>query len=346
MFLQPQTVNLTLASAPTGLLVSFDALNQAAPYTITAIIGSAHSLSAQASQTLGGTTYTFSSWSDGGSAAHNITAPATATTYTATYTAVAGNAPPTAVATATSPTSGNAPLTVNFDGSGSSDPDVGDTITYSWDLNGDGTFGDSTAQKPSFTYTAQGTYNAVLRVTDNHGAPTSSAPITISVGAPASVFGTTTPGTKNDGPSANWKQVSKFTAPAAGNVVKVTGFISGKNATSGSQPIRAVMYADSGGNPGALLGVSNQVTVQANQAYAWVDFTFPSPVAVQPGRVWIGYIVGAFTGNKRVIQLRYDQIGGDQKYNQNTGGYAAGPSNPFGAASTASAHYSIYATYG
>ena len=35
-------------------------------------------------------------------------------------------------------------LTVNFDGSGSSDPDAGDTISYSWDLNGDGTFGDST----------------------------------------------------------------------------------------------------------------------------------------------------------------------------------------------------------
>ena len=66
---------------------------------------------------------------------------------------------------------------MNFDGSGSSDPDAGDTITYSWDLNGDGTFGDSTAQKPSYTYTTAGTYNAVLKVTDNHGASTTSAPI-------------------------------------------------------------------------------------------------------------------------------------------------------------------------
>src|SRR5439155_14583342 len=54
------------------------------------------------------------------------------------------NRPPNAVATAT-PTSGNAPLTVQFDGSGSSDPDVGDTIAYAWDLNGDGLFDDSTA---------------------------------------------------------------------------------------------------------------------------------------------------------------------------------------------------------
>ena len=80
-----------------------------------------------------------------------------------------------------SPTSGTAPLTVNFDGSGSSDPDAGDTITYSWDLNGDGTFGDSTVAKPSFTYTAAGTYSAVLKVTDNHGASTTSSPIAITV---------------------------------------------------------------------------------------------------------------------------------------------------------------------
>jgi PKD repeat protein len=442
MFLQPQTVNLTLATAPAGLQASIDATSQTAPYSVTVIIGSTHSLSAPVTQTLGGTTYTFASWSDGGAASHNITAPATATTYTATYTGGGGNTaptavatatsptsgnaaltvgfdgsgssdpdagdtityswdlngdgtfgdstaqkpsftytipgtynvvlrvtdnhgastlstaitvtvtvlnnPPTAVATATSPTSGNAPLTVGFDGSGSSDPDAGDTITYSWDLNGDGTFGDSTAQKPSFTYTTAGTYNAVLRVTDNHGASTLSSPITITVSqsSPPSVFGTTTPGGNNDAPTADWKEVSKFTAPAAGNVVKVTGYISGLATSSGSQPIRAVMYAaNSSGNPGALLGVSNQVTVVAGQAYAWVDFKFPSPVAVQPGLVYMGYIVGAPT-NKRVIQLKKQSISGDQKYNLNSGGYAAGPSNPFGNASTANAHYSIYATYG
>src|SRR5581483_7184883 len=124
VLLQPQTVTLTLATAPSGLQASIDATSQATPYTVTAIVGSTHSLSAPTSQTQGGTTYTFSSWSDGGAAAHNITAPATATTYTATYTGSGGtNSPPTAVATG-SPTSGNAPLTVNFDGSGSSDPDV------------------------------------------------------------------------------------------------------------------------------------------------------------------------------------------------------------------------------
>jgi glucose/arabinose dehydrogenase len=95
------------------------------------------------------------------------------------YTAT--NNPPTAVATA-NPTSGPAPLTVQFNGSGSSDPD-GDALSYSWDLNGDGTYGDSTAANPSFTYTTAGTYPVTLRVTDARGASSVSAPVTITVGA-------------------------------------------------------------------------------------------------------------------------------------------------------------------
>ena len=91
------------------------------------------------------------------------------------------NNPPSAVATA-NPTSGPAPLTAQFNGSGSSDPD-GDALSYSWDLNGDGTYGDSTAANPSFTYTTAGTYAATLRVTDARGASSVSAPITITVGA-------------------------------------------------------------------------------------------------------------------------------------------------------------------
>jgi hypothetical protein len=61
------------------------------------------------------------------------------------------NQPPLSRATAT-PTTGAAPLTVNFDGSGSSDPDVGDTLSYAWDLDADGAFDDPTAINPTYTY--------------------------------------------------------------------------------------------------------------------------------------------------------------------------------------------------
>jgi glucose/arabinose dehydrogenase len=105
---------------------------------------------------------------------------------------IGANTPPLAVATA-NPTSGTAPLTVQFTGSGSSDPD-GDALTYSWDLNGDGAYGDSTTVNPSFTYATAGTYQVTLRVTDARGASSTSTPVTITVGpgntAPAPVIDT------------------------------------------------------------------------------------------------------------------------------------------------------------
>ena len=61
--------------------------------------------------------------------------------------------------------------TIALDGSGSSDPDPGDAITYGWDLDNDGLFTDSTAVKPLFTCgTIFGTvYSVCLRVTDKAG---------------------------------------------------------------------------------------------------------------------------------------------------------------------------------
>jgi PKD repeat protein len=94
-------------------------------------------------------------------------------------TYASANRPPVAVATAT-PTTGNAPLTVNFNGSGSTDPD-GETLSYAWDLDGDGAFDDSTAANPTYTYTTSGSYAASLRVTDSQGASDTDQ-VTITVG--------------------------------------------------------------------------------------------------------------------------------------------------------------------
>jgi glucose/arabinose dehydrogenase len=79
-----------------------------------------------------------------------------------------GNRAPTAVAVA-QPKAGPLPLTVNFDGTGSTDPDAGDVLTYAWDLDGDGQYDDSTAAKPSWTYNSAGSVTVRLRVTDKGG---------------------------------------------------------------------------------------------------------------------------------------------------------------------------------
>ena len=113
--------------------------------------------------------------------------------FTGTYTVNSNqfcrpNAAPTAVLTAT-PTSGTAPLTVNFDGSGSYDPDTApppDTIaSYTFSF-GDGSSA-VTQSTPTIShiYNAAGNYPAQLTVTDSRGLQsTNTAQVVISV-APA-----------------------------------------------------------------------------------------------------------------------------------------------------------------
>ena len=71
---------------------------------------------------------------------------------------------------------------MNFDGSGSSDPD-GSIASYAWDF-GDGQSG--TAATPSHSYAAAGTYQVKLTVTDNSGGTSSvTNPVTVAPAPPA-----------------------------------------------------------------------------------------------------------------------------------------------------------------
>jgi glucose/arabinose dehydrogenase len=103
------------------------------------------------------------------------------------------NQPPTAVIQA-NPTSGPAPLTVAFNGTGSSDPN-GDAIGYAWDLDGDGLYDDSTAATPSYTYTQPGSYTAALRVTDSRGASSTASQVINAANTPPTATISTPPAT-------------------------------------------------------------------------------------------------------------------------------------------------------
>jgi glucose/arabinose dehydrogenase len=83
--LDPQTVNLTFSTSPSGLQLTVGSAAQATPFTRTVIVGSRNSVSAPSPQALNGRSYGFQRWSDNGGQAHDIIAPATAATYTATY---------------------------------------------------------------------------------------------------------------------------------------------------------------------------------------------------------------------------------------------------------------------
>ncbi len=102
---------------------------------------------------------------------------------------ITGSVPPSgapvAVASAT-PTSGVAPLAVQFSANGSYDPDGGN-VTYAWNF-GNG----STAMEPNptATYLTPGSYSAVLTVTDDEGISSStSLVITVADVPPAAPSG-------------------------------------------------------------------------------------------------------------------------------------------------------------
>ena len=99
------------------------------------------------------------------------TASATVTANSAT------NQAPVARAAAT-PSSGAPPLTVQFSSAGSSDPDSGQTLSYSWDF-ADGTAA-STQANPSHVFNTAGTYDVLLTVTDD-GTPQASSTASVRV---------------------------------------------------------------------------------------------------------------------------------------------------------------------
>jgi uncharacterized repeat protein (TIGR01451 family) len=85
--LDPQTVDLTFTTNPSGLQVSVAGTTATAPFTKRFIANSATGLSTTSPQVLAGVAYQFTGWSDGGAISHQIVAPATNTTYTASFVA-------------------------------------------------------------------------------------------------------------------------------------------------------------------------------------------------------------------------------------------------------------------
>jgi glucose/arabinose dehydrogenase/PKD repeat protein len=136
------------------------------------------------------------------------------------HTAV--NGVPTAVVTA-DPVSGPAPLTVNFDGNGSSDPD-NDALTWLWDF-GDGQTSTTTGPLTAHTY-ASGSFTAALRVRDARGA--TSAPDTVGISS-----GNTAPIPTIQSPAAG----ATF---AVGQIITLTG--SATDTQDGDLPSSALQW--------------------------------------------------------------------------------------------------------
>jgi MYXO-CTERM domain-containing protein len=104
------------------------------------------------------------------------------------------------------PTQGQAPLIVHFDGSSSQKALPEDVLSFAWDLDGDGEFDDASAEHVGFLYDTVGSYSARLRVTDQRGTSNVSAPLVIKATAEPPLL-STPPVVVIDTPTlgAHWK---------------------------------------------------------------------------------------------------------------------------------------------
>ncbi len=183
---------------------------------------------------------------------------------------------------------------------------------------------------------------AVVGVVDGGGntAQGNGEPQCINVRCDRRLFGNRTVGTSFSPMSANVKRASPFTLYFPATVRKLSAYLDGEGATSGSQVLRGVLYSnDPGLVPGALRARSFQVTLPAGLGPGWVNFYFPFPPRLDPGVYWLGIHSGATNG---VARFAWQSKPGFRRYNIDA--FGDGSSYPFGPAFLADEEMSIYAS--
>jgi hypothetical protein len=157
--------------------------------------------------------------------------------------------------------------------------------------------------------------------------------------APAAAFGSTAVGGSADSFAANRKRVNAYSLSVGASVTKLRIYLA-PTSTSGQAQLEGLIYADSGGSPGALLATSSELVFSNAQTAGWYDLPFSAAASLPPGRYWIGVITGGASG---VAGFRYTSVSGSRDYNVNS--YSSGPASTFGSFSTDSEQMSLYATY-
>jgi subtilisin family serine protease len=167
-----------------------------------------------------------------------------------------------------------------------------------------------------------------------------SQPTAVVVAAPSSsqtTLGNSVVGSGWDSFAANRKRVNVYALSGQASLSKLEIYLSSAGG-SGTADLEGVIYADSGGAPGALIAVSGQLAYSGSAA-GWYALPFASQVTLSAGTYWIGVITG---GSGGVAAFRYSSVSGSRDYNNNS--YSSGPSNPFGSSfSTDSEQMSLYA---
>ncbi len=172
---------------------------------------------------------------------------------------------------------------------------------------------------------------------DAGGSSSPAASIATAVVTPT--FGKGSVGASQEALAANKKRVSRYALSTPGAVSKLNVYLA-PTATSGSQLVKGVIYADTGTAPGALIAASEQLTFKSTETAGWYSLVFSSPVKLAAGNYWIGAMTGTAAN---VAAFRYSTVTNARDFNENT--YTSGASNPFGTPTVDNKQTSLYAIY-
>jgi PKD repeat protein len=213
------------------------------------------------------------------------------------YFSLAGG-PDLAAAFSASPTSGDAPLTVQF-----TDASTGGPTSWQWDFQNNGTV-DSTEQSPSFVYTSPGAYSVKLTVSNGSGSDslTKVGYITVSaVGQPVTFFPSddsfvrTNFPDENNGSLSNLRSFKKLAE--TDTYLKFT--VTGVTGAVASAKLR-LFVVDASPDAGTLYSVSD--TTWSENTITWntkpPPDTLIGPAGAAPLGTWIEIdLGGTITGN-------------------------------------------------
>jgi hypothetical protein len=135
------------------------------------------------------------------------------------------------------------------------------------------------------------------------------------------------------------KAVNRYSLPTAAAGAGLQLYLA-PNGVPGDQRLRGVVYADAAGEPGALVGVTEELDFPSSASAGWYDLPFASPLDLASGDYWLGLISGP---QPSVAAFAYDPVTGSRASNASP--YAAGPTDPFGPIVTDDAQMSLYLVY-
>lgn len=230
--------------------------------------------------------------------------PVTLATVTITVLAEIVLEPPVASFTVT-PASGEAPLTVEVDGSASDDPD-GTIVSWAWDF-GDGDT--ATGATATHTYTSPGNYTITLTVTDNDDA-TDTATATVQAGSiPTRPI-----------PSARFREALRYSHRATSRLVLQTAdcrrwnlpVLDGSLTIDGTRPIRRSLDAEIGVDAIGTLSrdALEAITVQSGEVlvYSGIMFEDDTTEELLIGRLRVDDLTRSPTSTGQLVAYDYAKL--------------------------------------